>query len=85
MIEALNWSALALTVIVALRVGWHMYRMKSDRYYKFRVNQSLQDRESEKRPAQLRRMAATTNNPHLRQLAEKLVGKAGDLQQGGCI
>ena len=74
-LELLGWFALALVVIVVMRFAWHLYRMKTDRYYKFKVHQAVIDQAGEKNAARLREMAATTQNPHIRELAEKLVGK----------
>lgn len=75
MLELLGWFALALVVIVVMRFAWHLYGMKTDRYYKFKVHQAVIDQAGEKNAARLREMAATTQNPHIRELAEKLVGK----------
>ena len=76
MLELLGWFALALVVIIVMRFAWHLYRMKTDRYYKFKVNQAVRDHAGEKNAARLREiMAATTQSPHIRELAEKLVGK----------
>lgn len=66
-IEVLGWFALALiSALIAGFVKGHFRRKAADRYHALAMEQLAQDRELEKKLAQLKQAAATSENPQFR-------------------
>lgn len=69
--EILGWLVVAVVVFFVVSFAWHSYKMKNDRYYRFKIEESLQDQDLEKKLTQLRQ----SENPAIRELAKTLGSK----------
>ena len=72
--EVLGMIVIAGVVLFVIAFLRHQTRMKNDRYYRYQVEQLVERKAFEKRTEVLRRAAASSDNPHLKELTRRLVG-----------
>jgi hypothetical protein len=72
--EVLGWVVFFIFAIYVLNLLFNFYRYKTNSYYKYRVDQSIQDKASEENDAHLRDIVANSENTVLKNLAESLLG-----------
>lgn len=74
--EVLGMIALAVVALFVIAFLRHQSRMKSDSNYRHQVEQLVERKAFDKKAEELRRVAASSDNPHLRELVKSLVGEA---------
>jgi hypothetical protein len=73
--EKASWVLLSLLVAFVLRHLLHIFRYKTDRYYRYQADQAEQYKEFKRSAARLGGMNPRSGGYYLRKLTQDLAGK----------
>lgn len=69
--EVVLWIGGLVVAYFVIAFCWHMYRMRTDYYYRYKAQEAEEEYQFNQRVAALRK----SDNPKLRELTELLAGK----------